>query len=132
MASGVAAPLSLCSMGASRHPDPGIAASFRVENVVKGLLRFLAGVFLLVAVIAAVNDATRSIAAGTRVPFVSTLDHWSRLAPVTLAGARTFVQRRAHPLVWYRGSSRSSGCPPGACSASSGCCSPMRAAAAGR
>ena len=86
--------------GASRHPDPGIAASFGVANVVKGLLRFLAGVFLLVAVIAAVNDATRSMAAGARVPFVSTLDHWSRLAPVTLAGARTSVQRRAHPLVW--------------------------------
>jgi hypothetical protein len=68
--------------------------------VVKGLLRFLAGVFLLVAVIAAVNDVTRSMAAGTRVPAVSTYDHWSRLAPVTLTAARNAVQRRAHPLVW--------------------------------
>jgi len=69
-------------------------------NVVKGLLRFLAGVFLLVAVIAAVNDVTRSMAAGARVPPVSTHDHWSRLAPVTLAAARNSVQRKAHPLVW--------------------------------
>jgi hypothetical protein len=60
----------------------------------------MAGVLLLVAVISAVNDVTRSMAAGARVPFVSAHEHWSRLAPVTLAAARTSVQRRTHPLVW--------------------------------
>ncbi len=68
--------------------------------MIKGLLRFLAGVFLLVAVIAAVNDVTRSMAAGTRIPSVSTHEHWSKLAPVTLATARNTVQRKAHPTVW--------------------------------
>jgi hypothetical protein len=69
-------------------------------NMMKGLLRFLAGVFLLVAVIAAVNDVTRSMTAATRLPAVSTYEHWSKLAPVTLAAARSAVQRRTHPLVW--------------------------------
>jgi hypothetical protein len=80
--------------------ESGIAGRRGGANVVKGLLRFLAGVFLLVAVIAAVNDVTRSIAAGARVAPVSTHDHWSRLAPVTLASARSTVQRKAHPLIW--------------------------------
>jgi hypothetical protein len=89
-------------MAASLRIDRG-AARLGVANVVKGLLRFLAGVFLLVAVIAAVNDVTRSMAAGTRLPFVSTHEHWSRLAPVTLAAARKAVQGKAHPLVWDPG-----------------------------
>jgi hypothetical protein len=68
--------------------------------VVKGLLRFLASVVLMVAVIAAVNDVTRSMAAGDRLPPVSTYEHWSKLAPVTLTATRNAVQRNTHPLVW--------------------------------
>ncbi len=57
----------------------------------------------MVAVIAAVNDVTRSLAADQRVPPVSTYEHWSRLAPVTLSTARTSVQRHIHPWVWDPG-----------------------------
>jgi hypothetical protein len=69
------------------------------------LLRFLAGVFLLVAVIAAVNDATRSLAAN-RVVMLSTYEHWSRLAPGTLTAAQGSVRRTTHPLVWDAGLAR--------------------------
>jgi hypothetical protein len=31
---------------------------------------------------------------------LSTYEHWSRLAPVTLTLARNSVQRNTHPLVW--------------------------------
>lgn len=65
----------------------------------KGLLRFLAGALLMVAVIAAANDVTRSQLAD-RTVMISTYEHWSRLAPVTLAAARRSVQRNTHPLVW--------------------------------
>jgi hypothetical protein len=68
--------------------------------VVKGLLRFLAGVALMVAVMAAANDVTRSMTAGQRLPSVSTLEHWSKLAPVTLTATRTAVQRYSPHLVW--------------------------------
>jgi hypothetical protein len=71
--------------------------------VLKGFLRFLAGVLLLVAVMAATNDVTRSLAAGHAVPPISTLEHWSALAPATLDLARKAVQRYTHPLVWDLG-----------------------------
>jgi hypothetical protein len=71
--------------------------------VLKGLLRFLAGVLLLVAVMAATNDVTRSFAAGRTVAPVSTLEHWSALAPTTLDLARKAVRRHTHPLVWDLG-----------------------------
>jgi hypothetical protein len=71
--------------------------------VVKGFLRFLAGVLLLVAVMAATNDVTRSLAAGHAVPPVSALEQWSALAPVTLDLARKAVQRGTHPLIWDLG-----------------------------
>jgi hypothetical protein len=71
--------------------------------VIKGLLRFLAGAFLMVAVFAAVNDITRSMLAGERLASVTAYEHWSRLAPVTLTLARNGVQRHTHPLVWDPG-----------------------------
>ncbi len=68
--------------------------------MVKGCLRFLAGVLLLVATIAATNDVTRSLAGGEAVAPISTYEHWSRLAPVTLDLTRKALQRNTHPLVW--------------------------------
>jgi hypothetical protein len=68
----------------------------------KGVLRFLAGAFLLIAVIAAVNDFTLSQSADKAVT-VSAYEHWSKLAPVTLAATKGAVERRAHPLVWTWG-----------------------------
>ena len=71
--------------------------------MLKGFLRFLAGALLLVAVMAATNDVTRSLAAGHAVAPVSALEHWSRLAPATLDHARKAVERRTHPLIWSLG-----------------------------
>jgi hypothetical protein len=65
-------------------------------------LRFLAGVLLLVAVIAAVYDGTRSLAAGNLVT-TSLLEHWSKLAPALLASAQAGVRRATHPVVWDLG-----------------------------
>jgi hypothetical protein len=86
-----------CTLIGSDTPRRGF------PRVVKGLLRFLAGAFLLVAVFAAVNDVTRSMLAEERLPPVPTYEHWSRLAPVTLTLARNAVQRHTHPLVWDPG-----------------------------
>jgi hypothetical protein len=68
----------------------------------KVLLRVLAGLLLLIAVMAAVNDVTRSMAADNAV-MTSTYEHWSRLAPKTLEAARASVERRTHPVVWSWG-----------------------------
>jgi hypothetical protein len=68
----------------------------------KLFLRVLAGLFFLIAVMAAVNDVTRSVAADRPVT-VSTYEHWSNLAPVTLAAARASVEKRTHTVVWSWG-----------------------------
>jgi hypothetical protein len=65
-------------------------------------LRFLAGCLLLVAVIAAVDDVTRSQAAG-RTVVSSASEHWQRVSPASVDNARSAVQRRSHPLVWDYG-----------------------------
>jgi hypothetical protein len=64
--------------------------------------RFLSGTFLLVAVIAAVYDGTRSLAAGG-LAMTSLVEHWSRIAPGLLASAQSGVGRALHPLVWDMG-----------------------------
>ena len=53
---------------------------------------------LLIAVIAAVYDGTRSLAAGGLV-MTSLMEHWSKIAPTSLAAAQGAVAR-ASPLVW--------------------------------
>jgi hypothetical protein len=66
------------------------------------VFRFVAGCFLLVAVIAAVDDATRSLAAD-RPSVTSAGEHWSKLAPATFNSARSAVQRHTHKVVWDHG-----------------------------
>jgi hypothetical protein len=68
----------------------------------RGFLRFLAGVLFLIAVLAAVYDGTRSVAAHT-LTTTSLFEHWSKLAPTLLAAAQGTVQRYTHPLVWEAG-----------------------------
>jgi hypothetical protein len=62
-------------------------------------VRFLASVLLLTAVIAAVYDGTRTMAAD-RLVTTSAGEHWSKIAPNSLKAAQSFVQRTTHPLVW--------------------------------
>jgi len=67
--------------------------------------RFLAAVFLLIAVLAAVYDGTRSLAADKLVT-ASLLEHWSTLAPTLLNATQSAVKRSTHPLVWDVGLSK--------------------------
>lgn len=59
--------------------------------------RILAGLFLLIAVLAIVTDVTRSNAAQS-VVFTSLLDHWRAMAPQSLAAAQASARRV--PLLW--------------------------------
>jgi hypothetical protein len=65
-------------------------------------LRFFASVLLLVAVIAAVADGTRTLAA-ERLVLTSAGEQWSKIAPNSFRYAQTYVQRTTHPLVWETG-----------------------------
>jgi hypothetical protein len=66
------------------------------------LVRFLAGVALLAAVVFAVNDVTRASSAG-RISFMSVHDSWSAMSPTTLKATQGAVQRYTHPTVWTWG-----------------------------
>lgn len=66
------------------------------------VVRFLAGLALLVAVIFAVNDATHSLA-GNHAPGISMHQVWSTASPASLKSFQGSVQRTTHPLVWTWG-----------------------------
>jgi hypothetical protein len=68
--------------------------------------RFLAATLLLVAAIAAVYDATRTLAGGSGLVVTSVLEHWQTLAPSLLSTAEGAVKRATHPLVWTAGIGR--------------------------
>jgi len=66
-----------------------------------GLLRFLAGLLLLVAVIAAIYDGTRALESrGAEFTMTSLGEQWSKVAPISHKNAQAAVRRYTHPLVW--------------------------------
>lgn len=64
------------------------------------VLRFIASILLLIAVIALVSDATKPLS-GTG-PFVPTTiaKQWHDLAPASMQAARAAVAKSTSPLVW--------------------------------
>jgi hypothetical protein len=62
-------------------------------------LRFIAGVLLLVAVIAAVADGTRTMEV-QRLVVTSTGEQWGKIAPNSFRYVQNYVQRTTHPMVW--------------------------------
>ena len=60
-------------------------------------LRVLAGLFLLIAALAAITDVTYSMT-GKGLVMTSLLEHWGRLAPQSLASLQASVRRV--PLLW--------------------------------
>ena len=63
------------------------------------LFRIMAMVALSVAVIMAVVDATRTIAASELV-LTPLITSWLTVSPGTLATLQAFVAEKAHPLLW--------------------------------
>src|SRR5205814_10185020 len=84
----VAMPQSLCivSGGAVRADGEPAAHGVHVRHTMLAFFRFLAGTFLLIAVIAAVYDGTRSLGVGG-LAMTSLIEHWSRLSPALLNAA---------------------------------------------
>ena len=66
------------------------------------LFRLLAMIALSVAIIMAVLDATRTIAA-SRLVLTPLNTSWLTVSPDTLAALQAFVADKLHPLVWDPG-----------------------------
>jgi hypothetical protein len=64
------------------------------------VLRFLASLFLLIAIVALVSDVTRAGGAGNAFEATSIAKHWAAVAPGSLQSAKAVVARTTHPLVW--------------------------------
>jgi hypothetical protein len=69
------------------------------------VLRFLAIPLLIIAVLALVADGTR-ILNGAGIAFTTTQEHWSRMAPQSLAAAKTSLSKATHVAVWDSGVQR--------------------------
>jgi hypothetical protein len=67
-----------------------------------GFLRFLAGMFLLIAVIFAVNDATKALA-GRGSGAITVHQTWSAVSLPTLKAVQSGVERYTQPVVWQWG-----------------------------
>jgi hypothetical protein len=66
-----------------------------------GVLRFLASILLLVAVIAAIYDGTRALESrGGEFIMTSLGEQWSKVAPISHKNAQAAVRRYTHPFVW--------------------------------
>jgi hypothetical protein len=64
------------------------------------VLRFLASLFALVAVVALVADATPALEGSRPFAATSVIGYWQELAPASLAAARSVVSARTFPWVW--------------------------------
>lgn len=66
-------------------------------------LRFLAFVFLLVAAIALVSDATPELDGYGRFEPTLFVEHWRSIAPNSVASAQKAVSDSTHPIIWSFG-----------------------------
>jgi hypothetical protein len=64
------------------------------------VLRFLASLFALVAVVALVTDATPALTGTGPFKATSVVGYWRELAPSTLLTAHAAVSRMTFPWVW--------------------------------
>ncbi len=64
------------------------------------LLRILGVWFLLLAMVAAVVDATKSLAGGGQLFITPLGEQWSSLSPTSLAAAKAAVEANVGPAVW--------------------------------
>ncbi len=64
------------------------------------VLRFLASLFALIAVVALVSDATPALSGTGPFKATSIIGYWRELAPSTLLTARAAVTRMTFPWVW--------------------------------
>lgn len=63
------------------------------------LFRLLATISLAIAVIMAVLDVTRTIAA-SRLVMTPLQDSWNSVSPSSFGQAQSFIVENTHPLVW--------------------------------
>lgn len=67
------------------------------------VVRVFSRLLLLVAVVALVDDATRTMAGSGGLVVTSVLDHWKAFSPASLETVQRTVATRLHPALWNSG-----------------------------
>lgn len=73
--------------------------AFVIDGVMV-VLRFLSALFLLVALLALVADATPALSGAGAFELTSLIDHWDHLSPGSLNAAETSIGEAAPPWLW--------------------------------
>ena len=64
------------------------------------MLRMMARILLLVALLALVSDGTRTLATDGGLVVTSLLEHWTDLAPASLETVKRTLSLKVHPALW--------------------------------
>ncbi len=77
-----------------------LAVSSTARRIVRALLRLVARLLFIAAVVALAYDGTQTLAGGSGFVVTSLLEHWQTYAPQALAATKAAVAARVHPDAW--------------------------------
>jgi hypothetical protein len=77
-----------------------LVVSSTARAAVKLLLRLVARLLLIAAVVAIAYDGSRTLAGGSSLVITSLGDHWTALHPASIEALRKLIVAKAHPLLW--------------------------------
>lgn len=77
-----------------------LLVSSTARSAVKLLLRLVARLLLIAAVVAIAYDGSRTLAGGSGLVISSLWDHWTALHPSSLEAFRKIIVGKVHPLAW--------------------------------
>lgn len=77
-----------------------LLVSSTARSAIKMLLRLVARLLLIAAVVAIAYDGSRTLAGGSSLVITSLGDHWTAMHPASIEGFRKLIVGKAHPVLW--------------------------------
>jgi len=77
-----------------------LVVSSTARSAIKLLLRLVARLLLIAAVVAIAYDGSRTLAGGSSLVVTSLWDHWTALHPTSVEAFRKVIVAKVHPQVW--------------------------------
>jgi len=77
-----------------------LVVSSTARSAIKLLLRLVARLLLIAAVVAIAYDGSRTLAGGSSLVISSLWEHWTALHPSSIEAFRKVIVAKVHPQVW--------------------------------
>ena len=77
-----------------------LVVSSTARTAFKWMLRVVARLLLIAAVVAIAYDGTRTLAGGSGLVVTSLWEHWNTLLPASVEMVRKLLVAKVHPLAW--------------------------------